>query len=131
MSLKETNPETNLAYHKTENLHIVFWLLKDLGWCMGWKPLGIAMVIPTLIISIAISWRSRTEKSRHFHNLAITAWITANSYWMITEFFHFEEMKMWGNFTYKQLALIPFVTGVLLLAYYYLYWQNAHKKTIE
>lgn len=131
MSLKQSNPETNLVYLKTENLHIVFWLLKDLGWCMGWKPLGITMVIPTLIISIVISWRSRTEKNKLFHNLAITAWITANSYWMITEFFHFEEMRMWGNFTYKHLALIPFVTGVLLLAYYYLYWQNPHKKTIE
>lgn len=131
MSPKETNSKIAVAYRKTENLHIVFWLLKDIGWCMVWKPLGIAMVIPTLIISIVISWRTRAEKSELFHNLAITAWIIANSYWMVSEFFHFEEMKIWGNFTYKQLALIPFVTGVLLLAYYYLYWQIAHKKTIE
>lgn len=96
---------------------------------MVWKPLGIAMVIPTLIISIVISWRTRAEKSELFHNLAITAWIIANSYWMVTEFFHFEEIEVWANITYKQLALIPFFTGVLLLAYYYLYWKNKHAET--
>ncbi|WP_219928772.1 hypothetical protein [Flavobacterium album] len=28
------------CYRKTENLHIVFWLIKDLCWVMLWKPLG-------------------------------------------------------------------------------------------
>lgn len=96
---------------------------------MVWKPLGIAMVFPTLIISIVISWRTRAEKNELFHNLAITAWIIANSYWMITEFFHFEELNVLGDITYKQFALIPFFTGVLLLAYYYLYWKNKYKET--
>jgi hypothetical protein len=30
-----------IRFRKMENLHIVFWLLKDLSWCMVWRPLGI------------------------------------------------------------------------------------------
>lgn len=39
-----------IAYRKMENLHIVFWLFKDIAWCMFWKPLGMIMIIPTLAI---------------------------------------------------------------------------------
>ncbi len=30
-------------YRKMENRHILFWLLKDVSWCMVWKMLGILM----------------------------------------------------------------------------------------
>ncbi len=106
-------------YRKMENMHIVFWLLKDISWCMIWKVLGIAMIFPTLIISIVIAWRTRQIKSELAHNLAITFWITANSLWMISEFFGFDEMPLWQQFEGKHLSLLPFLAGVLILAYYY------------
>ncbi|MBL7712286.1 MAG: hypothetical protein JNL13_07485 [Chitinophagaceae bacterium] len=114
-----------------ENLHIVFWLIKDISWCMIWKPLGILMIFPTLIISIIIAWRTRTMKSELYHNLAITVWILANSYWMVSEFLHFDSVVISGPFTFRHLALIPFVTGVLLLAYYYMIWYPRHKDGAE
>ncbi len=120
-----------LSYRKMENLHIVFWLLKDISWCMIWKPLGFAMIFPTLIISIVIAWRTRQFMSELCHNVAITVWIAANSYWMISEFFHFDAMVITGDITYKHLALVPFVTGILILAYYYLYYQPRHKEEPE
>ncbi|MFB6457396.1 hypothetical protein ACE38W_19130 [Chitinophaga sp. Hz27] len=120
-----------LKYRKMENLHIVFWLLKDIGWCMIWKPLGIAMIFPTLIISIVIAWRTRQYVAELCHNVAITLWITANSYWMISEFLHFDMLPLFGEYTYKHLALIPFFSGVLILAYYYLYYQPRHKEEEE
>ena len=43
-------------YRRMENMHIVFWLVKDISWCMIWKELGIAMFIPTLSIAIIIAW---------------------------------------------------------------------------
>jgi len=46
-----------------ENLHIVFWLFKDVSWFMVWKPLGIVMIIPTLIISVVIAVRTRQYMS--------------------------------------------------------------------
>jgi len=77
-----------LKYRKMENLHIVFWLLKDIAWCMIWRPLGMVMIFPTLIISIIIAYRTRELVSELTHNVAITFWITANAYWMTSEFFN-------------------------------------------
>lgn len=111
------------SFRRMENLHIVFWLLKDVGWCMIWKPLGLTMIVPTLLIAVAIAWRTRHLASERAHNLAIILWISANSYWMISEFFGFDEVKLGHGFTGKHLALIPFTLGLLVLAYYYL-WQK-------
>ena len=55
MASTNTSPEQTsnnsynipLRYRKMENLHIVFWLFKDVAWCMVWRPLGIAMIFPT------------------------------------------------------------------------------------
>ena len=116
---------------KMENLHIVFWLFKDVAWCMIWRPLGIIIIIPTLIISILIAWRTRLIFSELCHNLAITLWISANSYWMVSEFFKFDSMPLYGVFTYKYLAMIPFSIGIFLLMYYYVFWKNAHKDELE
>jgi hypothetical protein len=66
-----------------------------------------------------IAWRTRQIKSELAHNLAVAFWISANSLWMIAEFFHFDEMTVWKEFTGKHLAIIPFVTGILILLYYY------------
>ncbi|MDA9555188.1 hypothetical protein N9R54_03020 [Pelobium sp.] len=106
-----------------ENLHIVFWLIKDISWCLFLKPIGILMIIPTLTISIIISYRTRQMVSELCHNLAISFWIAANSYWMISEFLEFDTKLFYQNITYKELALIPFFMGVIALAYYYLYWR--------
>ena len=116
-----------LRYRKMENLHIVFWLLKDISWCMTWRFLGIAMIFPTLLIAIAITWRTRHMMSEWAHNLAIVLWISANSYWMISEFYHFDELKVYGDITYKHLAVVPFVSGILILAWYYLWYAVRNK----
>ncbi|MFZ1262478.1 MAG: hypothetical protein WAT34_03135 [Chitinophagaceae bacterium] len=107
------------GFRRLENMHIVFWLLKDISWCMIWKPLGIAMIIPTLCIAIWIAWHNRHIKSELAHNLAIVFWISANSLWMISEFAGFDASILWRYFTGKHLALIPFVAGALTLLYYY------------
>jgi hypothetical protein len=115
-------------YRKMENLHIVFWLFKDIAWCMLWRPLGIFMVFPTLLIAIIISWRTKNIVSELCHNLAIVLWISANSYWMISEFLHFDSIIISGAITYKHIAIIPFVLGILILAWFYLWYRNSNKK---
>ena len=117
-------------YRKMENTHILFWLLKDVSWCMIWKPLGIAMIFPTLIISIIIAWRTRSLTSELAHNLAVTFWITANSYWMIAEFFGFDETLLAFGVEGKYFAMIPFAIGILILAYYYLFKTKKEKELI-
>ena len=120
-----------VRYRKMENLHIVFWLLKDISWCLTWRPLGIAMIFPTLIIAIIITWRTRHTVSDLAHNSAVVVWITANSYWMISEFFHFDEKIFYNGITYKDLAVVPFATGILILAWYYLWYATRNRKAAE
>jgi len=120
-----------LSYRKMENLHIVFWLFKDISWCMIWRPLGIAMIFPTLIISMVIAYRTRQYMSELCHNVAITVWIMANSYWMISEFFHFDTNVLFGSYSYKHLAIIPFFIGIFILAFYYFIWKPKHKDELE
>lgn len=120
-----------VQYRKMENLHIVFWLFKDIAWCLGIPLLGITMIVPTLIISIVISWRTRQFMSELCHNIAITVWISANSFWMVTEFFHIDTQIAFFGITYKHLAMIPFGIGVLILGFYYLIWKPRHKNEAE
>ena len=107
-------------YRRMENLHIVFWIIKDISWCMGWELLGVGMIVPTLFVALFISWRTRHIISELSHNLAVAFWICANSTWMIMEFLKRDEEIFFGLLTGKQLSLIPFALGSLILIYYYL-----------
>lgn len=129
----DNSPEYRIPiqYRKMENLHIVFWLFKDVAWCMIWKPLGLLMIIPTLTIAVIITIRTRQFMSEVCHNLAIVVWIMANSYWMVSEFLHFDAMTVTGNITFKHLALIPFCIGLLILGFYYLVWKPRHPQAME
>ena len=117
------------SYRKLENLHIVFWLFKDISWCMIWQVLGILMIIPTLSVAIYIAYRTRNIKAELAHNLAVAFWISANSYWMISEFFGFDEAKVFGGYEGKHLAMIPFIIGVIILAWYYLIQRPKEAKS--
>lgn len=139
---KEVMYSIPLHFRKMENLHIVFWLFKDLSWCMIWKPLGIVMIFPTLYFAILITIRTRKFMSEICHNLAVDFWITANAYWMLSEFFEFDShrlpfrLPLPGNglpveLSYKHLAVIPFTLGILVLLYYYAWWKPRNKLITE
>jgi hypothetical protein len=115
-------------FRRMENMHIVFWLVKDISWCMLWRELGLAMFAPTLVIAIIISWQNRRVAAELAHNLAITFWICANGYWMISEFFHFDTIIIWREFTGKHMALIPFFIGIIILLYYYVVQRQRELK---
>lgn len=131
MSRQEPVYNIPLRFRKMENLHIVFWLIKDISWCLIWKPLGIVMIFPTLIIAVVISVRTRQYVSELCHNIAVVFWIGANAYWMISEFLHFDTDVVTGDITYKHLAVVPFAIGILVLAYYYLFWKPRHRDALE
>ncbi|GIV27736.1 MAG: hypothetical protein KatS3mg027_1550 [Bacteroidia bacterium] len=92
-----------------ENLHILFWLIKDLSWVMFWRPLGMAMIIPTLGFAIWFCIKTFQEKEFYVY-LATLFWITANALWMLLEFFQREE--------YKFISAILFVIGLVNVVYY-------------
>lgn len=95
---------------KYENLHIVFWLIKDSCWMLEFKWLGILMVIPTLSIAGIIVYITHKTVDV-FLNLAILFWICANSFWMFIEFFTSGELKYWAS--------IPFALGFIFVGIYY------------
>jgi hypothetical protein len=105
---------------KIENLHILFWLGKDLCWCMVWKPLGMIMIVPTLSLCLFTTWKMRNDLTELYHNIAVLLWIIANSYWMSSEFFGFDEKLLVSTISGKDLAIIPFGLGILILVYFYL-----------
>ena len=98
---------------KYENFHIFLWLLKDMCWVQSFKLGGVIMIGPTILAAIHITWLSRKSQVDLLHNLAITSWITANSIWMVGEFYF--------NDTTRPFATIFFVLGLLPVAYYYGY----------
>lgn len=111
-------------FRKTENLHIVFWLLKDLSWAMLWKPLGLVMIVPTIGAALLITWQTRHIKSELLHNLAVDFWILANAYWMITEFYS-------NNDSLRFYTIIPFSIGILIISYYYVVVKPKEKKVLQ
>jgi hypothetical protein len=94
-----------------ENIHIVFWLVKDTCWMLELKWAGALVMIPTLLLALYIVYHTRHTIEVHI-NLAILFWIRANSYWMMSEFFF--------NNQYKNLAGIPFALGFIFVVNYYL-----------
>jgi hypothetical protein len=128
MTNKESVYSIPARYRRLENLHIVFWLFKDISWCMIWKFLGITMIIPTLSVAIYIAYRTKDIKSELAHNLAVAFWISANSYWMISEFFGFDDAPIFGIYEGKHFAMIPFLIGVAILAWYYIFERPKERK---
>ena len=98
---------------KYENLHIVFWLIKDSCWMLELRWLGAIMMVPTLFLAVYLVIRSRGTVDVYI-SAAIFFWILANSYWMMIEFFNDNH--------YKHLAVIPFGLGFIMVGFFY--WKS-------
>jgi hypothetical protein len=109
----------NGKVRRSENFHILLWLLKDLCWVMDFRIMGLIMIVPTIAVAVYITILTRGSVSELLHNLAVVCWICANSVWMIGEFFYDD--------TTRPIATAFFVTGLLIIAYYYgqLFWKQA------
>ncbi len=123
MTMSQSNErfELPLKLRKFENLHIIFWLVKDMSWSMGWRIMGISMIFPTLLLSIYLTKKFKENQSEWYHNMAVICWIVANSYWMISEFYGFEELIIFSWIKWVHLALIPFFIGLIFIVYFYLF----------
>lgn len=92
---------------KFENMHIVFWLLKDACWVTDFKVGGVVMIAPTLGLALYLTWRLRADRTERLNNAAVSAWICANSIWMTGEFFFNDSLRPY--------AIIFFVAGFLFI----------------
>lgn len=103
-------------FRRIENLHILFWLIKDLCWLIEYRWLGMFMILPTLSVSIYFTIKNSAIPAELSHNIAITIWILTNSVWMISEFYGYDDLI-------KPYLWIPFSAGLLILAYYYFVYE--------
>lgn len=120
-------------FRRIENLHILFWLIKDACWAMNFHVPAMIMIIPTMGVALLICWQTRTIKSEFIHNLAIIFWISANTTWMIGEFFGWDE-NLFHGYGLRQFAVIPFLMGLAVLLYFYIFLarkKNFREKMVE
>jgi hypothetical protein len=94
---------------KTENLHVVFWLFKDMCWMLEFKTAGAIMILPTLAMAFYVLYLSKNNFNLIIVNLAIIFWICANSAWMVSDFY---------NNIPKSISLIFFIGGILTMLVY-------------
>ncbi len=91
-------------------MHILLWLIKDSCWMLELKVLGLIMVVPTVILAFYIVLKT-IKTIDVYINAAVFFWISANSFWMMMEFFN--------NNKFKELAIIPFALGIVFVALFY------------
>ncbi len=94
---------------KTENLHVFFWLIKDMCWMMEIKLFALFMIIPTVLMAFYIMYVLRKQIDLLVVNIAVSCWILANSFWMLSDFF---------TAIPKLLSLPFFIAGIICMCYY-------------
>lgn len=94
----------------TENLHIILWLLKDTAWLLNFKILGLIMIFPTIGVAGWLVYKIWFDLKERCFNLAVLAWICANSVWMVGEFYF--------NDSTRKIALCFFIIGFLSIGYF-------------
>lgn len=106
-----------------ENLHITLWLVKDFCWVALFKPLGLLMILPTVVVAIYLTVKTWKDLKERLHNLAVCFWILANSTWMIGEFYFHD--------TWRPAAICLFCLGIICIGYWHLVKKNGVIDNIE
>lgn len=81
------------------------------------------MIVPTLLVAIWLTIKSKENKSDLFHNAAVCCWISANSVWMIGEFFYGDSLRLY--------AAGLFALGLVLIAIFYLFYAKKKSEATE
>ncbi|MBX7205319.1 MAG: hypothetical protein K1X81_07825 [Bacteroidia bacterium] len=109
--MQSNKPHPHKRVRHLENVHIPLWLFKDTCWMLKLKLLGTCLIAPTLAVAFIIAWRTRKNKNLFLPNLAVAFWISANSAWMLGEFF--ELPFFWYSLTL-------FVGGIGLIGWFFI-----------
>jgi thiol-disulfide isomerase/thioredoxin len=110
--IDKQNVSTINKVRQYENAHIVLWLFKDAAWFMSWKILALTMAPLTVAMSIFICYIFRRNRTELAHNLAVTSWIAANVFWMITEFQQSDALR--------PVAAVLFMAGLAIVSGHYI-----------
>lgn len=92
-----------------ENMHIPMWLIKDTCWMLQFKLLGTIVAVPTISMALYLVIITRNFPKRFWPNMAVLLWISANSTWMLGEFY---------QFSFVIPAVVLFCAGILAIMVY-------------
>jgi hypothetical protein len=94
-----------------EHLHLLLWLVKDFTRHHALPIVGLLAAVPTLLLSMKVTWDSRKSMKDAFHNASACAWACANVTWMVRSlFFH--------DYSHVH-AKVFFWLGAVVLSTYY------------
>jgi hypothetical protein len=106
------------SLRKAENFHLLLWLIKDLCWVSGWQVMGLIIAIPTIGMAVYIALTTRKSASFFYFNLAILAWILANTCWMLADFFVGESQAvLYANIL--TVVKVLFFVGLTFIVFYH------------
>lgn len=77
---------------------------------MHWKIAGTVMVLPTIAFAAWIAWVARRNTDLLLPNLAVLAWIIANAFWMMGEFY---------DIPFQTPSITFFCLGILLIGWFF------------
>ena len=78
------------TWREYENIHIVFWLGKDVAWINLIPSMWVIFLVPTFGIAwdmVFVTFWKKHLMVDHAHNLAILFWVMANALWAGGEIF--------------------------------------------
>lgn len=83
---------------------------------MDFKTLGVISILPAVGMAFFIAWHTRNSTRDFWHNLAVCAWIMANSIWMLGEFFYSDGTRLF--------ALVFFLLGFACIGTFYIFLRR-------
>ena len=77
---------------------------------LDYKVLGTIMVFPTVLMALFLALKTHKTKE-FFMNISVLCWISANSFWMCSEFYEWGKIKFW--------AILPFSLGMVFIVVFF------------
>jgi hypothetical protein len=78
---------------------------------MIWKPLGVFMIIPTVMVALLLCIATRHVADKLMLNFSILCWIMANSNWMLGEFYEWD---------FRPFSFVCFSVGIIVMSIYFI-----------
>lgn len=113
------SPEIFFSVRGCENVHIYFWIAKDLCWIMNVKEMGMFFGLCAILclgVLLYHAFRYKNNEEKYF--LVPTAlWLLGNYIWMSGNL-------LYGTDIYRFPASCMMMTGLLLIVLYFLQFKN-------
>jgi hypothetical protein len=105
------DPSIFVTVRGCENVHIYLWMLKDLGWMLDHKEIGITFGTFALLWLFVLGYNARKHANNEelYFILPTFLWLFGNYLWMISNVFHHSDVYRFPASCFFMLALVSIV----------------------